>query len=410
MLKKLKHKFIFINMLMVGIVVIFIFTAVCILTYRSSKNEMIRSLEQVISVKGKNDLHPGVGMPEIENGSPLPYVYVFSVLVNEHGEITSRYETGADIDEDFLVNAVAAIMAAGGQESGTLRSLDLLYMKKEVPGGTAIAFASLDHLNITMKNTILISVAACVASLLIFLYVSNILAGFAIKPIAAAWQQQKQFVADASHDLKTPLTVILANTGILLSHKEQTVESQLKWIESTEEEAQYMRGLVDRMLELAKSEDMEAGMMLSDVDISELSQRVILQFEPMAFEKQVTIVSDITPDIYIKTEAEAYIRLIHILIDNAVKYSPAGGCITVCLASIKQMIKLTVHNEGEAIPEEDIPHIFERFYRADKARSVGGYGLGLSIAKNIAKAMSGEIDAHSSAAGGTVFTVLFKKS
>lgn len=407
MLKKLKHKFILINMLMVGVVVIFIFTAVCVLTYRSERSEIEHSLEQVISIRGRNEPHIGGGMTEVGTGMPLPYVYAFSVLVNEEGEITGRYEAGADMDEELLERAVEAVLDSAG-ESGTLRGLDLIYMRKTVVGGTAIAFASLDHLKITMKNTILISAAACLVSLLIFLYVSTVLAGFAIKPIAAAWRQQKQFVADASHDLKTPLTVILANTGILASHRDQTVDSQLKWIESTEEEAQYMRGLVDRMLELAKSEDMETRRMLSDVDISELSQRVILQFEPVAFEKRVSIESDIAPDIRIRTEVESYIRLIHILIDNAIKYSSEGGCVTVRLAVVKQTIRLTVHNEGEVIPAEDLPHIFERFYRADKARSVGGYGLGLSIAKNLAEVMGGEISARSSAAEGTDFTVTFK--
>ena len=366
MLKKLKHKFILINMLMVGLVIIFIFTAVCILTYRSEKNEIKRSLEQVISLKGKDEIHIG-GAPEIGGVMPLPYVYAFSVLVDENGEITGRYENGADMDEDVLASAVGLVMDSDAQ-SGTLRSFALIYMKKSIPNGTVIAFASLEPLKITMKNTVLISVAACLSSLLIFLYVSNVLAGFAIKPIAAAWRQQKQFVADASHDLKTPLTVILANTGILMSHKEQTLESQLKWIESTEEEAQYMRGLVDRMLELAKSEDMGTKAMLSDLDISELSQRVILQFEPVAFERQVTIESDIAPEVRIKAEMESYVRLIHILIDNAIKYSPEGGRVTVRLSVAKQTARLSVHNEGDAIPAEDLPHIFERFYRADTAR------------------------------------------
>ena len=338
----------------------------------------------------------------------MPYVYAFSVLVDENGEITGRYENGADMDEDVLASAVGLVMDSDAQ-SGTLRSFALIYMKKSIPNGTVIAFASLEPLKITMKNTVLISVAACLSSLLIFLYVSNVLAGFAIKPIAAAWRQQKQFVADASHDLKTPLTVILANTGILMSHKEQTLESQLKWIESTEEEAQYMRGLVDRMLELAKSEDMGTKAMLSDLDISELSQRVILQFEPVAFERQVTIESDIAPEVRIKAEMESYVRLIHILIDNAIKYSPEGGRVTVRLSVAKQTARLSVHNEGDAIPAEDLPHIFERFYRADKARGTGGYGLGLSIAKNIAEAMGGKISAESSPARGTVFTVLLGK-
>ena len=151
MLKKLKHKFILINMLMVGVVVIFIFTAVCILTYRSEKNEIKRSLEQVISLKGKDEIHIGGGAPEIGGSMPLPYVYAFSVLVNEKGEITGRYETGTDMDEEVLASAVGLVMDSDDQ-SGTIRSLALIYMKKNIPNGTVIAFASLEPLKITMKN------------------------------------------------------------------------------------------------------------------------------------------------------------------------------------------------------------------------------------------------------------------
>ena len=109
-----------------------------------------------------------------------------------------------------------------------------------------------------------------------------------------------------------------------------------------------------------------------------------------------------------KTNEESLVRLIHILTDNAIKYSKSGDTVKVSLSRTKQNVKLSVKNNGNTISEEDLPHIFERFYRADKARSVGGHGLGLSIAKNIAESLDGKITAESSEQNGTVFTVLFK--
>ncbi len=402
MLKKLKHKFILINMLLVGVVILSIFTAVCILTYRSEKNEVERALEQVVSMKGGDIPHIG----STDNEFPLPYVYAFSVLVDNSGTIIKRHEIGTEMDEEMLTQAIAEVMNQN-EKKGTIQKFELLYLKKEVPEGYVIAFASSTSIKVAMKNTILISVAACILSLLIFLGVSVCLAGYAMKPIEQAWRRQKQFVADASHDLKTPLTVILANTNILASHKDEIVDSQIKWIESTEEEAQHMRGLVDRMLELAKSESMTDKLTFSDISFSELLQRAVLQFEPVAFEKNVTLESEIASNILVKGNTEACIRLIHILIDNAVKYSPPGECVTVRLSCAKQVVKFSVHNGGNAIPAEDLPHIFERFYRADKARSVGGYGLGLSIAKNLAEMLGGEIRVQSDMRG-TTFTVFLK--
>ena len=217
-----------------------------------------------------------------------------------------------------------------------------------------------------------------------------------------------QFIADASHDLKTPLTVILANNDILLSHQGDTVQNQEKWIKSTKEEALKMKGLVEQLLDLAKSEDINKGLALSQENISELTEGEILQFEPIAFEKEITVNSCIKESVLISTHGESYVRIVQTLLDNAIRYTEQGKQIDVLLLEDKQRAYLKVKNPS-FIEESDLDHIFERFYRIDPSRSEGGHGLGLAIAKNLASSINGDIEVESSKDTGTTFTLIIKK-
>lgn len=410
MLSKLKQKFIIINMVLVGIVVLFIFVSLCVMTYRAEKEQTEKTLEAIVmmdKMNGKPEEKFHGAVPNIGGKEELPVTYAFSVAVDREGNITSSNGFGTGMEEEALALAVEYALSVD-TEQGDIPDMGLMYIKRSTPFGYMIAFASTDRLANTVRTTAAIAGFACAVSLLIFYFISRFLANIAIKPIETAWQSQKQFVADASHDLKTPLTVILANMGILGAHKEELVESQSKWIESTKEEATRMRILVDKMLELAKSDDMRERLALCELDVSELTERTLLQFEPVAFEKGLTLEGKIESGIKIYTDEYSFVNLLHILVDNAIKYSEKGGKAEICLKKEKQYVHLSVKNEGQAIAEDDLPHIFERFYRADKARSVGGHGLGLSIAKNHAQNLGGKIFAQSDEQNGTVFTVILK--
>ena len=250
--------------------------------------------------------------------------------------------------------------------------------------------------------------------LLCFLLVSIFLARWALRPVETAWEQQNQFIADASHELKTPLTVILANLRILLSHKDATIREELQWVESTQEEAGRMKKLVENLLFLARSDARSTPMVYSTFSFSDLILGCLLTFEPVAFEQGVMIEDHISEDISLTGDASQIRQLVAILLDNACKYAgnATGGetddkKVTVTLVSENDRIRLTVHNTGKAIPEEDLPHLFERFYRTDKsrARTDGGYGLGLAIAQTIAKNHRGKITVVSAENLGTSFTV-----
>ena len=243
---------------------------------------------------------------------------------------------------------------------------------------------------------------------IIFL-ISFLLSSFAVKPVKSAWEQQKQFVADASHELKTPLTVILANNNIMMSHTNSTVKDEKQWLESTEEEAQHMKSLIDQMLFLAKSDAGETNVEMSEVDFSEIVEGTSLNFEPVAFEKGVMIDPQIDSEVTLIGNATQLNQLSHILIDNAVKYSEENSTVTIKLKKHSDGVEFSVNNFGSVISEDDLEHIFDRFYRAEKSRTTKGYGLGLSIAKKIVESTNGKLTVQSNEKDGTTFTAIYRK-
>jgi len=206
--------------------------------------------------------------------------------------------------------------------------------------------------------------------------------------------------------LKTPLTVILANIGILKSKGSSTIDDQAVWIENTQAEAKRMKGLVDDLLFLAKTDDAKSTAVYDKVNLSDVFFSTALALESLAFERDVGLDTDgIAPNIDIAGDVGQLSRLVGILLDNAVKYSAENGTVTLTLVRKQNKAVLTVHNWGIPIAPEDLGHLFERFYRADRSRSEEGYGLGLSIAQSIVNAHRGTISVESDSDKGTTFTV-----
>lgn len=251
----------------------------------------------------------------------------------------------------------------------------------------------------------MIAIAGIAAVFLLSIFLSR----WAVKPIEEAWRQQKEFIANASHELKTPLTVISANTDVIMSNPDETVSSQSKWFKYIKDETEKMSGLVGSMLYLAKEDRDDEKLIMSEFDGSETIEGACLVFEALAFEKGKTLETDIEPDVKCSGDKERIAQLAHILIDNAVSHSAANGYIKVSFHRYKGKARLTVENNGEQIKPEDIPRIFERFYRTDKSRTgdTGGFGLGLSIAKMIADKHNGTLTVTSSDDGITKFTAIW---
>ena len=369
------------------------------------------SADQELAVADSSDVAapPTIGGRERDGGQVIPMA-LFSVSVDGAMSALGRYNT-ASISQDVLEQAGQQL--AGADEGfGSLSDLGLFYVKRQAGGVMYLAFADMGSASGWRSLAATLAVVE-VAALAVFFVISLFFSRWALRPVARAWMQQRRFVADASHDLKTPLTVILANTSIALEHPERSVASQSQWLESTQHEAEAMQSLVGDLLALAKMDEEEAAAQsgaarpaFEEVDLSDVLEGEVLQFESVAFERGVKLESQVEPGIELRGNEQRLRRLAGTLIDNACKYVDDGGAVNVSLSRAGKQAKLEVRNTGAPISPEDLPHVFDRFYRADKARTggAGGHGLGLAIARAIAEEHGGTLTASSTQAEGTAFT------
>ena len=406
MIRKLRRKFVLTNMLLVALVLLMVFAALVASNYQRLANQSRTALRAALlwSDEGPDRFEFAAGPPE--EASRVSMVPVFTVTLDENGEAAEVMGGGnVSVSSETVERAVA--LAQG--EEGVIPELDLRYLRETGPDGeTRIAFADRGWERSTLWSMVGSFLLVGALALGAFFLISLLLSGLALRPAERAWEQQRRFVADASHELKTPLTVILTNTGILLRHPEQTVAQQRKWVEYIREEAQRMRELVEDLLFLARHDAGRDQAPAQTVDLAELLWSALLPFEHVAFEQGVTLESGIQSGVTVRGRSEELRRLAAILLDNAVKYAGPQGQVRVALArGEKGGACLTVRNTGPAIPPEHLEHLFERFYRADnsRARSSGGYGLGLAIAKSIVDSHRGTITVQSREEEGTCFTV-----
>ncbi|MET3292914.1 UNVERIFIED_CONTAM: signal transduction histidine kinase [Brevibacillus sp. OAP136] len=243
-------------------------------------------------------------------------------------------------------------------------------------------------------------------------------AGRAMVPITQAYKRQKEFTADASHELRTPLSVMLSSTEILAEKKDNLPPFHQTVLTGMMDEITRMIRMVENLLSLARSETDAAELPHDEqehFDVGQMAWEVCTQMHSSAAQKgvQLTLADEKTTLVPLPFHGnkDQIRQLLYILIDNAIKYTDSGGFITVSVTAVKyKKVKIVVKDTGCGIPEEDLPFIFERFYRIDKGRSraTGGTGLGLSIAAQIVAKHKGKISVESKLQAGTTFTVLLK--
>lgn len=408
MIKQLKRKFIMITMSLITVVLIAVFAAISVIHYNRLTNDSYRAMERIIS----GNFEHGFEKPRIDEKQErrdFQFAPIFSVNVDENGNIVSSTVDYVNISQETLKSAVDKVNKES-DERGKISSLRLLYIRKvNSDGSMRIAFADQIHnresLYLLMRNLLIVEIFA----LLVFLGVSIYLAEMALKPVEKAWENEKQFLGDASHELKTPLTVILTNLSILSSNSNLIDKSQLRWIKNSNDEALRMKELIEQMLFLAKYDSYQLPTIAEDINLSEVTMESILTMESIAFERNLTFKEEISNDLIITGNSSQIKQLINILLDNACKYAQEKTVITVNLKSEKGSIVFSVNNKGSFISQDEIDKLFDRFYRSEKSRvrKEGGYGLGLSIAKSIVKTHNGRIEVESNIDDGTTFRVIF---
>lgn len=380
MIKKLRKKIIAINVISVCIVFLVAMAFVFGTGYKRINDERIIRLNSLLEQEDwyNSDLIPA------------------DIAVAEYDESTKTVawsSVGANVKfEEQDLNKVFEKVVQKSNSDGWL-SLRVLYAKHTVDGVTRIAIYDRNSNSRGMVMYILYTLLTlCIGSLSYFV-ISYILARETLKSVEESWNKQKQFVADASHELKTPLSVIMANTELIASHGDETVNSQIQWIENTRLEAERMAGLVNDLLFLAKNDDgVKAQMQV--VNLSECIETIVLSHEVLLYEAGKSFAYEISQNVQVVGNDGQLKQLATILLDNANKYSKGDGNILLKVTATGKLAVLTLTNDCEQISDEQLSHLFDRFYTVDQSRNSSGNGLGLSIAQAICQTHRGNIEAY----------------
>ena len=404
MLQKLRREFVVITMSLVGLVLVVALGSALVSSYMNQSNMVYSALTHGLT--GDLDFKPRFGDQGDGHG---PNWLTLSADVSEDGTIiaTSSYY----IDPDVLTQIIAEVLSSS-QDSGHDAALHLSWMRMQNETGWRISIVDTQYVDAALARQTVTDVVIVLAAMAALFVIVWILSSWIMKPIQKSWDSQRRFVSDASHELKTPLAVILANTQILLDDKHVPPDTRT-WIESTNDEATHMKALVEDLLMLARTDEAQADgakrvLAMEDVDLSELVDECAIEFVGVAYERGCSIESDISPGIHIQADRTQLARAVRTLVDNATKYATKGTVVRVRLTKPDKHAVLTVNNASAPMDPDDLEHIFDRFYRSDKARSreeTGGFGLGLAICKGIIDAHGGSICAKSTAEEGTTFTV-----
>lgn len=403
MIQKLRWKFVVIMMSIISIMLIIIFSSLLV----SSRAQFLQlSMERLHSVIREDspvkNLPPGAIPPPEREATPT---LVVSVGKSKTLRILKNQFTYMDEEQ---MEELVAYADSGKSDTGFIREYNIRYLREATKEGRiryAFADCTIEQssLRSQMFNSILIGLAAFFLLLMVIIHLSS----WVVKPAAKAWEQQRQFVADASHELKTPLTVILSNINMLLDNPDIADKKTGERLYHIQAEAVRMKRLTENLLQLARIDNSTERPAYQTINFSLLLKRCILMLEPVFYEAGKRLEEDIEEDIMLRGSETGLRQVMDILLDNAFKYSSKNAVTTIVLKrlSVRELL-LTVSNEGTPIPPSECQNLFERFYRADQSRSgIAGYGLGLSIAKIVIEEHGGKIQASSDGHNTNTFSV-----
>ena len=375
MIRSLRRKFVAMTMAIFTGLLCVIFGLVIHFTGQTLQADSIRALRQA----AQESIQPGIP-GQLRQPCFLVRVTPWSQTIQNTG--------GFDLSDTRMLTDIMSQAAASKEELGVLEEYDLRFYRLQRPGELTLVFMDISGEKAALSNLTWTCVGIGMLSAALFWGISILLARWAVRPVERAWAEQRQFVADASHELKTPLTVILTNAELM-----QT-EPDPQYARSVLTMATRMRTLVESLLELARVDNGAVRAAFEDTDLSGLVEEELLPFEPVYFERGLELDCTVEPGLRVAGSPRHLRQVISILLDNAVNHAPDGSAVRLHLQRQGSTALLTVTNPGD-LSREDCRNIFLRFYRVDAARSGGGYGLGLPIAQGIVRSHGGKIWAES---------------
>ncbi|MBR5714538.1 MAG: HAMP domain-containing histidine kinase [Clostridia bacterium] len=397
MINKLKRKF-----LILGTVFMFILMSVLVLIMNLvNYREVVSETDAVIRMLSQPNLPFFIGQTLYDDDvnsfvppgmSPeVPYESRFFIVsASSDGDlINSDLSRIICVDEESVMEYISAALK-GSSDQGFIGNFR--FSKSADENGLRIIFLDcgrkLDQFRSFLRISVIVGLCGCLVVFLAFVFT----AGKIVAPIAESYEKQKRFISDAGHEIKTPLTIINANVDLLELDGEKEELTEIR------EQTVRLTGLTNDLIMLSKMEEAEHTIQKIDFPLSDLVSETAASFRAPAASRGLNFDADIAQGVSMNGAPDAIRRLISVLLENAVKYAPENGSVKLCMISQKKQSIISVENDtAERIAENDLAHIFDRFYRADASRnsSTGGHGIGLSIAKAIVEAHGGSISASS---------------
>lgn len=395
MIGSLRRKFISISMISIFIVFSCIFISLMVFT----KIQTNRSVDMLVDTISSND---GV-FPKFDSSKQrMPVQMPYSDVITEETQFSTRFFSVWLDDEKQIVNtnmdSVSTIteqdvedytdkVLKRGKERGWIG--DYRYRIMDTENGTTVVFVNGNTYNNTSNRLLFTALLVLLGSASLILILTVVVSKRAVRPVAESYEKQRQFITDANHELKTPLTLILSNLDI--------VESELgknEWLDDIRSEGERMGLLINQLVTLSRMDESTDSVMREEFNLSSAVADTVSEFESLAEERGHTLTSSISPSVYYYGDESLIRRLTAILLDNAIKYCDAGGNIQLSLTCRRHPV-LTVENTYQDVDKLELNRLFDRFYRADKARTFSGsFGIGLSIAQSIVKSHKGNIAAY----------------
>ena len=382
-MKKLKNKIFLVLFSMLTIFVLMILIIYNVILYINEFNGLKESVDTIESITSRPFYQTDFYDKELMFMDLDVYVIRFDSDMN----ITSVYNYS---DDDLTSDDIVNITKQYNKSYSRLEQINLFSAKYVLlmnPRNELIII-NIEDINAKLVLSAQVSILIFVLIELLTVYIVKMLTNWLIRPVEEAFLKQKQFIFDASHELKTPLSVIMTSAECLSKNPKET-----KWLDNIQSETERMNKLVLDLLNLAKYDNSYENRVLSVIDLSKLVEKSVLTFESLIYDKGLNLKYHIDQDVNFKCVDSEMKQLVEILVDNAIKHAYDKSTITVDLIKKKDEISLVVKNRGDKIPKEEQSKIFERFYRSDNSRNrnENRFGLGLAIAKNIVLSHNGKI-------------------
>ena len=405
MIKKLRIKFVAISVFSVVFVLCIIVGAINMLNYQN----VVREADAILTLLQKNDgVFPEDGRQEeleddfFQGISPeLPYESrYFSAILDEDGMMV-QIDMGriAAVDEETASEYVYDILSSDKRRGFIAQ---YRYIKQDMQDGTMVVCLDCSRTLSNFRSFLIFSIITLVFGSFAVMLLLILFSKRVIHPVVEGHEKQKRFITDAGHEIKTPLTNIGADASVLESEYGEN-----EWLEDIQLKVKRMAALTEDLISLARMEESEGRMRMTEFSLSDAATESVHSFRGLARTQNKTLTEEIEPGIKIVGDEKSLRRLISILLDNALKYSPEDGIIVLTVKKRRRNTVISVYNTAEYVSKESLKHLFERFYRSESSRNseTGGSGIGLAIAKAITEAHRGKISAYSADEKSLLVTV-----